>query len=74
TLQELHARLGHISPAVAKRMVEQGRIRGVKLTGGSADETCEVCVQAKIARVPVPSERTSDLAKRYGDHIHANTW
>ncbi|PIL25828.1 transcription factor [Ganoderma sinense ZZ0214-1] len=71
---EFHRRMGHISPAVAKRMVEEGRVLGVKLTGGSTEETCDVCIQAKITRVPIPKERSSDLAKHYGECFHADTW
>ncbi|PIL25727.1 hypothetical protein GSI_11477 [Ganoderma sinense ZZ0214-1] len=71
---EFHRCMGHISPVIAKKMLEEGRVLGVKLKGGSTDETCDVCIQAKITRAPVPKERTSQLAKRYGERFHADTW
>ncbi|RPD79442.1 hypothetical protein L226DRAFT_431432, partial [Lentinus tigrinus ALCF2SS1-7] len=74
TLYELHAQMGHISPAVTQKMVKEGEVCGVKLTGGSTNETCEMCIQAKITHVPVLNERMSDLAKKYGDCIHTDTW
>ncbi|KAL7284965.1 hypothetical protein ACG7TL_000054 [Trametes sanguinea] len=71
---ELHRRLGHVSQHVSLRMVEQGRVAGIKLTDSSTSELCEACIKAKITRTPVPDERQSALAKQFGDRIHADTW
>lgn len=71
---ELHRHLGHVSQHVSLRMVEQQRIAGVKLTDNSTSEVCEACIQAEITRAPVPDERQSALAKKYGDRFHADTW
>ncbi|PIL29731.1 transcription factor [Ganoderma sinense ZZ0214-1] len=71
---EFHRCIGHISPIIAKKMLEEGRVLGVKLKGGSTDETCDACIQAKITCAPVLKERTSQLAKCYGERFHADTW
>lgn len=66
TVEELHRRMGHISPAAAKSMVSGGFIEGVEIEGGKANQ-CETCIFAKMARKPVPKQRRGEPAKGVGN-------
>jgi len=48
SVMELHRRLGHISPAVAKHLAESGLVSGLKIDLTANEPTfCESCVYAK---------------------------
>jgi hypothetical protein len=57
-IMDLHRRLGHISPAAAVRLVEDGRVTGIELTesDNASSEFCIICAQAKTKRRPFPKE------------------
>ncbi|KAI0772860.1 hypothetical protein BD413DRAFT_444322, partial [Trametes elegans] len=74
TNHELHRRMGHISPLASCSAVKQGHICSIKLMDDLTDEVCEACIQAKITCKPMPDEQESELAKNYGEHVHADTW
>ena len=55
TIDQLHARLGHISPNIARRMVECGFVTGVWLdTPDTTPSFYEACMYAKATCKPVP--------------------
>ena len=66
-IDELHRKMGHISPTSIQRVVRTGRVTGVKL-----DDTkptfCTSCVKAKLSRMPLPKVRSDRRdAKELGD-------
>jgi len=75
TIMELHRRMGHIAPAVAKKLVDNGLVTGVRLDT-SADEPifCESCIYAKATRKPVAKEREGERASVFGGEVHTDVW
>jgi hypothetical protein len=76
TLDQLHKRMGHISPKVARHMVMKGFATGVRLENdGPQDIFCESCIYAKATRKPVPKERQEgSRAKVFGEVVHSDLW
>src|ERR1700732_4636330 len=61
TVMELHRRMGHISPGIAKKLVDNGLVTGVRIIESSGDTVfCESCVYAKATRKPVAKEREGE--------------
>lgn len=76
-LDKLHHHMGHMSPAIAKQLVENGFVTGVcleKLSESGEPFFCELCIYAKVMRKPVPKERGGERAKEFGEEIHSNLW
>ncbi|KAJ3740422.1 hypothetical protein DFH05DRAFT_1368738, partial [Lentinula detonsa] len=76
TLDQLHRRMGHISPKVAQMMVKNGFATGVKLDGlGPQDIFCESCVYAKATRKPIAKERKGEnWATSFSEEVHTDLW
>ena len=75
TLMELHRRMGHISPAIAKRLVENGLVTGVRVDESSGETVfCESCIYAKATRKPVAKEREGERASEFGGEVHSDLW
>ncbi|KAJ3738565.1 hypothetical protein DFH05DRAFT_1408736, partial [Lentinula detonsa] len=76
TLDQLHRRMGHISPKVAQMMIEKGFATGIKLDSqGPQDIFCESCVYAKATRKPVAKEQKRESrAKSLGEEVHTDLW
>ena len=75
TLMEFHRRMGHISPAVAKKLAEKGMATGLRVDTSSGEMVfCESCVYAKATRKPIAKERQGERAKEFGDEIHTDLW
>ena len=74
SVMELHCRLGHISPAVAKRLAESGLISGLKIDLSANEPTfCESCVYAKATRKPIAKERIGERAEEFAE-VHTDVW
>lgn len=56
---ELHRWMGHIAPASARKLVENGLVTGIALDPNSREEHCEACIFAYATREPVPKPRVS---------------
>jgi Pol polyprotein, beta-barrel domain len=56
TLDELHRRIGHISPQAARKLVWDGIITGLDLDMASQPGFCMACAQEKPTRKPVPQK------------------
>ena len=57
SLDQLHCRMGHISPKVARLMVTKGFATGIKLDNtGPQDIFCESCIYAKATHKSVVKE------------------
>ena len=75
TLEQLHRRMGHISPNIAKRLVTQGFVTGVCLVSTSDTEFfCESCVYAKATRKSIPKTHEGERAKKFGEEVHSDLW
>ena len=57
TIEELHRIMGHISPEVARKLIEDGLVEGVKLDRSSDIWSCDSCEYAKAHRKPIRKER-----------------
>jgi hypothetical protein len=70
-LEQLHRRMGHISPGIAKKLVSEGFVTGVRLVStADAEFFCESCVYAKAMRKSIPKARKGERAKKFGDEVH----
>ncbi|KAG2758121.1 hypothetical protein P692DRAFT_20692856, partial [Suillus brevipes Sb2] len=75
TLMELHRRMGHIAPSVAKRLAENGLVSGMKVNMSSGEPYfCETCVYAKATRKPIAKECRGERAKEFRQEIHTDLW
>ena len=74
SLMELHSRLGHISVASTRKLVENGAVKGIKLDPNAPETDCEACIFARATRIPVPKPRISVPALNFGDEIHTDVW
>jgi len=67
--------MGHISPAIAKKLVSQGFVTGVKLVSAPNTEFfCELCIYAKAMRKPVLKTHEDKCAKKFGKEVHSDLW
>ncbi|KAH9848462.1 hypothetical protein C2E23DRAFT_739512, partial [Lenzites betulinus] len=75
---ELHRCLGHVSLRAAKKLVQDGRVTGVKLVDAVRVEECETCVRAKLSRKAIPARAHTaphDIPITcYGEKFHSDTW
>ncbi|CAA7264972.1 unnamed protein product [Cyclocybe aegerita] len=77
TLDQFHHRMGHISPEVARRLVSNKFVTGVRLTTMSTSGDpffCESCIYAKATRKSVPKERARERASEFGGEVHSDLW
>ena len=75
TVMELHRRMGHISPIVARRLAENGLVSGLKFDLSKDEPTfCEACVYAKATRKPIAKERVGERAMEFGAKVHTDIW
>ncbi|KAJ3511824.1 hypothetical protein NLJ89_g3875 [Agrocybe chaxingu] len=76
TLDQLHRWLGHISPRIAQKLVNDKFVMGVRLEHTSSGEHffCESCVYVKVTRKSVPKEREGKRAAEFGSEVHSDLW
>jgi hypothetical protein len=75
SLDLFHRRMGHIAPNIARKLVKNGFVTGVKLDDSPAQSTfCEACVYAKATRKPVAKVRQGERAADFAGDIHSNLW
>ena len=75
TLEQLHCRMGHISPSITKRLVTQGFMTGVHLVSTSDTEFfCKSCVYTKATRKSIPKTCKGEHAKKFGEEVHSDLW
>ena len=73
-IEDLHKRMGHISPGVAKKMVEDNLVDRVKLDESSDIWSCDSCEYAKAHRKPIQKEQELPHALNLGEEIHLDVW
>ncbi|KAJ8508349.1 hypothetical protein ONZ45_g9375 [Pleurotus djamor] len=75
SLEQLHRRLGHISIAAAKKVVDQGLVTGIKRNRADHSEFhCEACLYGKATDLPIPKERQHAGATEVGEKTHSDLW
>jgi hypothetical protein len=74
SVNDLHSRMGHISPAAAKQMVESGAVEGVELDNTPILELCDACIKGRITRSPISKERLTERSNTQGQKIHTDVW
>ena len=74
TIEDLHKRLGHISPEVARKMVEDNLVVGVKLNKSSSIRSCDFCEYAKAHRKPIWKEQELSCASKLGEEVQSDMW
>ena len=76
TVQQLYRRLGHISPVIAKKLIKDKLVTGVRLALVSSGDPffCESCVYAKATRKSVPKEAEGNRAKVFAEEVHSDLW
>lgn len=57
-----HRVLGHRDPAAIKQMISTGMINGIKIADCGVKLQCEVCLKAKLTRLPFPKQSESKTA------------
>lgn len=74
TLDQFHRRMDHISPEVARKLVDKGFVTGVRLETTPTGDSffCESCVYAKATRKPVAKAREGERATEFGGEIHSD--
>ena len=76
TLDQFHRRMGHISPEIACKLVQDKFVTGVRLehTPSGNPFFCESCVYAKATRKSVPKARQGERATKFGQETHSDLW
>ena len=76
TLGCFHCRMGHISPEVARKLIRDQLVTGVRLeyTPYGRLFFCASCVYAKATRKAVPKMREGERAEVFGGEIHSDLW
>jgi len=75
TVMELHKRMGHISPSVARHLAESGLVSGIKVDLSSGEKVfCESCVYAKATRKLIAKEHAGECATEFGGEVHTDLW
>jgi hypothetical protein len=66
--------MGHIAPASACKLVEEGLVTGIALDPASLKEHCLSSAYACLLRQPILKVLVSEQALNFGDEIHTNVW
>jgi len=74
SLDQLHQKMGHISPHAAKKLVKNGTVTGLNLDMSSKASFCNACAKAKPTCKPVPNEHTSLHVTNVSDKVHSDMW
>jgi hypothetical protein len=75
TLEKFHRRMGHISPDVARKLIKDNMVTGVRLEyAPSKNFFCASCVYAKATRKSVPKVREGERADVFGKEVHSDLW
>ena len=75
TLDQLHWWLGYISASVARKLVSDGLVTGLRLEDGDVGEFfCESCAYDKMTWTLVAKIQEGKGAKVFGEEIHSDVW
>ncbi|KIM58610.1 hypothetical protein SCLCIDRAFT_27992 [Scleroderma citrinum Foug A] len=75
TIMELHRKMGHILPIVARHLAENGLVSGLKFDLLKDEPTfCEACVYVKATRKPIAKEHVGEHAMEFSAEVHTDVW
>jgi hypothetical protein len=76
TIIKLHWRLRNIAPTAAKKLVENGLVKGITMRQEGNNITfCDSCMYARASQKPMPKAcNNEDCAKVFGEEIHSDMW
>ena len=75
TLDQFHRRMGHVSLDVARKLLKEKMVTGIRLVySPTKDFFCASCVYAKATRKPAPKMRESERADVFGGEVHSDLW
>ena len=76
TLGCFHRHMGHISPEVARKLVKDQLVTGIRLeyTPYGRPFFCASCVYAKATWKAVPKMREGERAEVFGGEVHSDLW
>ena len=74
TIKELHQIMGHMLPEVAKKLIEDGLVKGVKPDRSSDIWSYDSCKYAKAHRKPIWKEQEEPQASKIGNEVHLDMW
>ena len=74
-MMELHRRMAHIDPGVARKLLENELAIGLQLDDTATEIIwCEPCVYGKATRKPISKVRQSERAAETGGEVHTDVW
>ena len=75
TMEEVHARLGHIAPDSVRQMIKDGTITGIMLDEAHKTMgTCDSCEYAKLTCKPIGKIHDPLQQAKLGDEVHMDLW
>ena len=76
TMEQLHHRMGHISPVIAKRLIKNNFITGIQLESTSSGDPffCESYVYAKATWKSIPKAREGERVDVFAREVHSDLW
>lgn len=74
TLYDLHKQMGHISYSYLKQLIKSHPDICTRKIIDWTEKQCIICIKSNLTRSPVPKQRTSPLAKSFGEHLHVDIW
>ena len=73
TLMEFHHHIGHIYPAIIRRLANHGMATGLQVNTSSGEMVfCKSCIYAKATHKPITKKHQGECAKESSDEIHTN--
>ena len=69
SLEEMHRRMGHVSPRSIKRMIAGKAFTGPTIDDSADLKACESCEYGKATRKPISNVRQSPRATKFGEEF-----
>ena len=74
SIDEVHRRMGHISPLYIKELVINGTITSIELNRKSVPTFCTSCAKGKMTRKAIPKAHAGPRSTRFGEKTHTDVW
>ena len=72
SLEEMHRRMGHVSPRSIKRMMAKKAFTGPSIDDSTDLKVCKSCEYGKATRNPISNVQQSHRATKFGKEIHSD--
>jgi GAG-pre-integrase domain len=74
SIDEVHFRLGHISPCYIKELVVKGVITGIEVDKQSKPTFCTSCAKGKATRKAISNAQMGPWSTKFGKKTHTDVW